>query len=167
MNQGDVFSTPEEAVRQLAAELRELRELLREVSAKLSRIETRAKRTFPSAFPPAQKRALSEGSPPGVETPSISPDEALRIYDEVVVMARNAKREEAERRLASMAVADLVLVVKEIGLSIGKSKPSSKLLIAKILGRAKESVMLSQHTTRGESTDAPPDPPLTTRSTDR
>jgi len=156
MNPDDFFSTPEEAVKQLALELRELREMLREMSAKLSRIETRAKRTFPSGFPAKPKRPQGTQPDSGLEPPTISPDRALQLYDELVIMVRNGNRDGAERQLGSMGVSDLALLVKELGLSAGKSKPSSKFLISRILGRAKESVMLSKHASRDDSTSATP-----------
>ena len=148
MNHSDVFSTPEETIKQLSLELREVRDLLREAVSKLSRIETRARRVFPSAFPPTTKQGRGPGQSPAEGTSTISPEQALQIYDEVVVLARTGKPEEVERRLASIATPDLVLLAKELGLPGGKNKPSPKQLIAKILGRVKESIMLSKHTYR-------------------
>jgi len=48
----DLFNTPTEEVNRLVAEVHETKELLRDVSSKLSHIETRLKRVFPTAFPP-------------------------------------------------------------------------------------------------------------------
>jgi uncharacterized protein YukE len=53
-----MFRTPEEEVKELVKELRELKDVLREISSKVTHIETRAKRAFPAAFP---NRVLKNG----------------------------------------------------------------------------------------------------------
>jgi hypothetical protein len=46
-----------------------------------------------------------------------------------------------------------VSFLKELGLPLGKSKPSKKRLTNAILGRVKQSVMLSQHSIRPRNRD--------------
>lgn len=145
-----MFRTPEEEVKELVKELRELKDILREISSKVAHIEARAKRTFPVAFPKA---------PPGLkppplritDPPTISPQEAVRLYDDLVVIAKQGDKEEVQRRLEKMALPDLSLLSRELGVSLGKSKPSRKVLINGVLGRINESMMLSTSSFRQRS----------------
>jgi hypothetical protein len=45
----DIFRSKEEEAKEVAAEIRELKDIMREVSGKLGRIEGRLKRAFPEA----------------------------------------------------------------------------------------------------------------------
>ena len=120
--------------------------MLREVSTKLSKLETRAKRAFPSvaATKPIRRKA-QQGER---ELPQITSDDAMRIYDRVVEKAGSGAHEEAMALLGEMALADLLVLHKEVGLPRGKSKPSKKAIVSDLLGRVKQSVMLSQHSNR-------------------
>lgn len=137
-----MFRTPEEEVKELVKELRELKDVLREISSKVTHIETRAKRAFPAAFPKA---------PPGprppvpkiTDPPTISQQEALKLYDDLVVLAKQGDKGEVQHRLEKMGLPDLSLLSRELGVSLGKSKPSRKALIHGVLGRINESMMLS------------------------
>lgn len=137
-----MFRTTEEEIRELVKELRELKDVLREISGKVAQVEARAKRAFPAAFPKTQPGQRSP-APKLTDPPTISPQEALRLYDDLVVMAKQGDKEQAQRRLESMGLADLFLLSRELGVSLGKSKPSRKTLLNGVLGRINESVMLS------------------------
>lgn len=144
-----MFRTPEEEVKELARELRELKEVLREILNKATQIEARARRTFPAAFPKAP-----ESRPPALkltDPPTISPQEALRLYDDLVLMAKHGNKEEVQRRLETMGLPDLALLARELGVSLGKSKPSRKALLKGVLGRINESMMLSTSSLRQRS----------------
>jgi hypothetical protein len=149
----DLFNTASEEVARLIAEVRETKELLRELSSKLSRIDTRLRRAFPPAFAKEKERKTRGGMSAGHEAPTISPEQATALYEELVGLARENRFEEVQNRLSSLSVADLSLLRQELGASLGKRKPSPKTLIELILGRIKESVMLSKHTNRQELLD--------------
>lgn len=137
-----MFRTTEEEIKELVKEIRELKEVLREISGRIKQIEARAKRAFPAAFP---KKAAGQKSPPLELTApmTISPQEAIKLYDELVVMAKQGDKGAVQQRLEMMALPDLSLLSRELGISLGKSKPSRKVLINGVLGRINESIMLS------------------------
>lgn len=153
MTAQDIFRSKEEEAKQVAAEIRELKEIVREVSGKLGRIETRMKRAFPEAFVATPRRSDSTAH----AIPTLSPQQALQIYDQLVESARGGDRENVQRRLNEVGVADLGLMVRELGVSLGKKKSSRKSLTAAIIARINESVMLSRHVSREPSTGHNPD----------
>jgi len=145
-----MFRTTEEEIRELVKELRELRDVLREISGRVTQIEARAKRAFPAAFP--KKTAGPKSPAPKLtDPPTISSQEALKLYDELVVMAKQDNKGEVRQRLEKMILPDLFLLSRELGVSLGKSKPSRKSLINGVLGRINESRMLSTSSLRQRS----------------
>lgn len=135
-----------EDVEALAGELRDLKEILREVSGKLGRIKKRLRLFFPESFPSPERR--KEKSSDLQETPpTITPQRALELYSELVDMARTGREQQVEARVANLEIADLALLVKELGAPLGK-KPSKTALTKSLMGRLKESIMLSRHTVR-------------------
>jgi len=143
----NLFNTPADEIDRLVTELRETKEALRDLSGKLTRIETRLKRVFPQAFPKAIKerkeKPLSENQPT-----SLTPETAMVLYEELVQHARNDRLEQVSNRLSSLSIPDLSFLRRELGASLGKRKPTAKTLIEAIVGRIRESVMLSKHTDR-------------------
>lgn len=148
----DLFTTPAEEVNRVAAELRETKEALRELSGNLTRIETRLKRAFPEAFSKVRGSA-KERTSAGEALTTLTSDAAKALYEELVEEARKSGFESARERLAGFSVPDLAFLRRELGASLGKKKPSAKVLIDAILGRIRESVMLSKHTNRQELLD--------------
>lgn len=148
----DLFNTPTEEVDRLVMELRETKDALRELSGKLTRIETRLKRVFPRAFP-ARQMGTKQKAASGQEPPTLTPESAIALYGELVELATKGQIEEVQRRLSSANLSDLSFLRRELGAPLGKKKPSPKTLIDSILGRIKESVMLSKHTNRRELLD--------------
>lgn len=145
-----MFRTPEDELKELVKELRELKDVLREISSKVAHMETRAKRAFPTAFPktPAGPRAAA----PKITDPStISQTEALKLYDDLVALAKQGDKGEVQRSLEKMILPDLLLLSRELGVSLGKRKPSRKVLMNAILGRINESIMLSASSFRQKS----------------
>jgi hypothetical protein len=142
MRQDVMFRTPEEEVKELVKELRELKDVLRQISSKVAHIEARAKRAFPAAFPKASPGPRPP-APKISDPPTISQKEALKLYDDLVVLAKQGDKGEVQDRLEKMALPDLSLLSRELGVSLGKSKPSRKALISGVLGRINESMMLS------------------------
>jgi hypothetical protein len=115
---------------------------MREISRKLSNLELRAKRAFPNA---ARRVELAKPRSNISEPPTLSAEAALQRYDQIVERARLGAHGEANELLNQMNLPDLHLMFKELGLSLGKSAPSKKIIISGILGRVKQSVMLSHH----------------------
>lgn len=147
-----MFRSPEEEARELAKELRELKELLRGISGKIAQIEARARRAFPTTF--AKMARPSSGGQKPTDPPTISPQEALRLYDDLVQLAKGGNKNEAQDRLQEMMLPDLALLARELGVSLGKSKPSRKTLVNGVLGRISESMMLSTSGLRQRSEKA-------------
>lgn len=153
MNEQDVFNTPEQEAKLLAGEIHEVKDVLRELSRKLSRIEARAKRAFPTAFQKSPARVKGGASRMASATPTMTVEQVMRVYDEVVEQAKGGNIEETRKRLEAMEVPDLNLLRTELGASIGKKKPSKPVLMEAILGRVNESVMLTKHTNRSQLID--------------
>lgn len=133
----------------LVTEVHETRETLKELSNKLSHIETRLKRAFPLAFPKKNPGRPSK-TPAEQEPPTITAEQALALYEELLQHAKKEQFDEVRNRLQSLGTADLSFLRRELGGSLGRRKPSQKTLIEIILRRLKESVMLSKHTNRQE-----------------
>jgi hypothetical protein len=150
MNEKHTFRSKEEEVSNLLEELAALRELIREIAKKLTNIEARTKRAFPSA---ATKTVARRGEANADPIPAFSSQDALALYDQVVELAKSGAHDEATDRLAQQSLPNLVVLSKELGLPLGKSKPSRKRLTNAILGRVKQSLMLSQHSTRPRNRD--------------
>ncbi len=148
MNQENMFRTPEQEAQELAREIRELKEILREISRKLGQIESRVKRAFPSALPTGSTASRRVRTPKLGDEPTLTPQAALKLYDELVQVAKEGNREEVQRRLENLYLPDLALLCRELGVSLGKKKPSRKTLLNGVLGRVNESVMLSTSSLR-------------------
>jgi hypothetical protein len=146
----DLFNTPREELLRLADEIRETKELLRDVSGRMSRIETRMKRSFPTLFPKAPLAETSHAQPEGQGQPTLTPEQVMGVYEELVDQGRRGELQPVRQRLAEIGVADLNLMRRELGASLGTKKPSRRSLEEAVIGRIRESVMLSKHTHRSE-----------------
>src|SRR5258708_25022877 len=135
-----MFRTPEEAVEELIREIRSVKDGLREISGRVTQIESRVKRAFPTAA--AKSQVSSKVSAKVTDPPSISRDDALMLYDELVAMAKEGKKDQVQQRLNNLALPDLALLSRELGVSLGRKKPSRNPLVAGVLGRLNESVLL-------------------------
>ena len=143
MKSKDIFNTPEEEIKRLAGEIGEVKKTLGELSRVLSRIETRVKRAFPSSYPKTKPLPTKK-----VEHTLLTTEKGLHFYDELVCQARAGENSAVHNRLSSTNIDDLKMLRKELGISLGKKKPSTKVLVEAIMGRINESVMLSKHTDR-------------------
>jgi len=155
MSDRDLFNTPEEEVKRLAEEIRQVKEMLRELSRTVSRIETRVKRAFPTTYPKAVSTRQKNTSRKD-EKPSLSSEEAMLLYDRLVKQAKDEGFDSIYSKLSSMSVADLSVLRKELGVTLGKKKPTVKTLVDAVMGRIRESTMLSKHINRGQSLKSPP-----------
>ena len=149
----DMFNTPPEEARQLAEELRQVKDVLKDISRKMTQLETRAKRAFPSAFPKPSPRQRGQTKTPSAEPPTMTREQVMAIYDQAVKMAKEGDVEGARKQMEAMELGNLNLLRMELGASIGKKKPSKAALLGAILGRLNESVMLTKHTNRQELID--------------
>ncbi|MBZ5497787.1 MAG: hypothetical protein LAP85_15395 [Acidobacteriia bacterium] len=149
----DIFNTESDEARMVAQELRELKEVLQDVSRKLARIEARAKRAFPGVFSKSPPRSSGTSSGNAMTAPTMTVEQVMSIYDEVVGLAKAGDRHAARRRLDELAVPDLNLLRTELGASLGKRKPSKPALLDAVISRVNESVMLTKHTSRKELID--------------
>jgi hypothetical protein len=144
----DLFNTPADEVTRLAKELSETKEAVRELSGKLGRIETRLRRVFPEAFAKSTRARKHDSTKGSDEATTLTPTTAMEFYELLVEAAKNNRFEEVRQKLSSLSHADLSFLRRELGASLGKKKPSPKALTEAIIGRIRESVMLSKHTNR-------------------
>ena len=125
------FRTTEEEVSRMLDELAVLRELLREISGRLSRLEMRAKRAFPAVV--VTRKETKRANNGRNLLPQITAAEALQIYDHVVEEARAGEHKKATDLLEQLPLPDLLLLHKEVGLTRSESKPSRKAIISSLL----------------------------------
>ncbi|MCX7045480.1 MAG: hypothetical protein NTX50_08365 [Candidatus Sumerlaeota bacterium] len=148
MSENNLFNTPEQEIGILSREMKETRDILRDLSRKISRIELRTKRAFPSALSDAPPRIKDKADK--ITKPTMSTEEAMHFYDELVEQAKRGNIEDIIKRLDTIELSDLNLLRIELGASLGKKKPSRQVLIETILGRINQSVMLVKHVNRQE-----------------
>jgi hypothetical protein len=145
MNRDGAFRTPEQEVSRLLDEFASVREQMREIAATLSRLELRVKRAFPQVV--ANKQAKSAGKGAKAEA-TLTSEQALELYDRTVQQVKDGAPDEALDLLKELPLPDLLVLHRELGLTIGHGKPSRKAVLNGIAGRVKQSVMLSQHSNR-------------------
>ena len=150
MNEENPFNTPSEEVKRLIEEVRETREALRDVSKRLSQIEVRMQRAFPR-LTPKKERSTRGGVRGAAAESTMTPEQAIGAYDEMVELARKDDHAGVHDKLAGLGLGDLNLLRQELGASIGKKKPSRRVLEEAIIGRIRESVLLSRHSNRQEA----------------
>ncbi|NJK66892.1 MAG: hypothetical protein HC789_07000 [Microcoleus sp. CSU_2_2] len=127
---------------QLVDEIGELKEILREVSRKLTRIETKVKRGVTSA---SSKTSDFQNSP---ATADLSAENILQVYEELRLKAKNGKEQEVREKLLAMTATDLNLMCCELGMPPSSKNPSRRKMFELIIGRIKQSLMLSRHIDR-------------------
>ncbi len=158
MNEENPFNTTGEEAKRLVEEFRETKEAVREVSKRLSRIEVRMQRAFPSLMPKKAGNRREKEESVAAE-PTLAPEEAMHVYDELVELARKDNHQSVHDRLAGLGVADLNVLRQELGASLGKKKPSRKALEEAVIGRIRESVLLSRHSNREQTANRPDSAP--------
>lgn len=141
-----------EDVEILAREITELKEVLRDVSGKLGRMEKRLRLFFPASFPSNERREGKKEEHQG-NLPAMTSEQRLALYSELLELGRSGQQLPLENRLEKISTEDLALLVKELGAPVGK-KPSRIRLTKSLMGRLKQSVMLSRHAAR-PSLEAP------------
>jgi hypothetical protein len=131
-------------------EIGELKAILREVSKKLTRIEAQVKR---GGLSPGSKTselpAVAVAAAADVEKPAnLSADNVLEVYEELRLQAKKGHELEVRQKLAAMSATDLNLMCCELGMPPSSKNPSRKKMFELIIGRIKQSLMLSRHIDR-------------------
>ena len=133
---------------QLVDEISELKEILREVSKKLTRIETKVRRGAIPATPKISESTVSQLDETTDKPANLSAEQVIQIYEQLRLKAKNGKEEEVRKKLLSMTATDLSLICLELGMPPTAKNPSRKKMIEVIIGRIKQSLMLSRHIDR-------------------
>ena len=139
------FRNKEEEVVRLLEEFSELKRMLKTISSQLTRLETRIKVNFPAATKQVENRraAFSKQT-----TSTLTSERAQQEFESIVQIARSGTAAEAENYLERHAGPDLLVIAKEVGVSFKTSKPSIKAMREAILGKVRESILLSHHNRR-------------------
>lgn len=128
-------------------EIGELKAILREVSKKLTRIEAQVKRGGLSAG--SKTSELPAVAVADVEKPvNLSADNVLEVYEELRLQAKKGHELEVRQKLSAMSATDLNLMCCELGMPPTSKNPSRKKMFELIIGRIKQSLMLSRHIDR-------------------
>lgn len=131
----------------LVDEIGELKEILREVSKKLTRIEAQVKRGGLSAG--SKTSELPAVAVADVEKPAnLSTENVLEVYEELRLQAKKGHELEVRQKLSAMSATDLNLMCCELGMPPTSKNPSRKKMFELIIGRIKQSLMLSRHIDR-------------------
>ena len=128
-------------------EIGELKAILREVSKKLTRIEAQVKRGGLSAgYKTSELPAIAVAD---VEKPAnLSTHNVLEVYEELRLQAKKGHELEVRQKLSAMSATDLNLMCCELGMPPSSKNPSRKKMFELIIGRIKQSLMLSRHIDR-------------------
>ncbi|OCR02464.1 hypothetical protein BCD67_00815 [Oscillatoriales cyanobacterium USR001] len=147
MKKEEILQLDEEEIVQLTDEIAELKGIMREISKKLTRIESKVKRRLISTSKISGLKtdplAFSEE-----KTENLSPEQVLEVYEQLRLKAKEGNEEEVKEKLADLNLNDLTLLCSELGASVGGKSPSRKKMIDAIIGRIKQSLMLSRHIDR-------------------
>jgi hypothetical protein len=129
----------------LLDELYELRVALGDITRKLARVESVVKCVFPNAIAPREATSKRDRSTAG-DLPTMNRDQALAFFDQLRDLAAGNGTEAALRKLDELSIANLGFLARELGAAIGKKKQSRRVLANEVLGRVRQSIMLTQHT---------------------
>lgn len=133
---------------ELVDEISDLKEILREVSKKLTRIENKVRRGAISATLKVSEPTVSQLDETTDKPANLSADQVIQIYEQLRLKAKNGNEEEVRKKLSSMSATDLSLICLELGVPPSAKNPSRKKMIEVIIGRIKQSLMLSRHIDR-------------------
>jgi hypothetical protein len=129
-------------------EIGELKEILREVSKKLTRIEAQVKRGGLYAGSKTSEPAVAVAAADVEKPANLSADNVLEVYEELRLQAKKGHELEVRQKLAAMSANDLNLMCCELGMPPSSKNPSRKKMFELIIGRIKQSLMLSRHIDR-------------------
>jgi len=141
----DILAAAEQESGGLVDEIGELKAILREVSKKLTRIETQVKRGVISAgSKTSELPTVADVAKPA----NSSAGSVLEVYEELRLQAKNGDELEVRQKLSAMSATDLNLMCCELGMPPSSKNPSRKKMFELIIGRIKQSLMLSRHIDR-------------------
>jgi hypothetical protein len=140
----DDFRSPTEELNHLLKQVTEIKDALREIGARVLQIERHVKRAFGVAADSEKKQPAQPRRQTALPPPTVTPAEALKLFDELLPLLRSAGPDGVRKRLSSVEVSDLKLLVQELGAPL-PSKPSRSALTSAILSRASESILLSRN----------------------
>ena len=145
MRKKEILAASEQESGGLVEEIGELKEILRDVSRKLTRLETQVKRGVLSAG------SKTSDIPTGADVnkpANLSAANVLEVYEELRLQAKNGNEEEVRQKLLAMSATDLNLMCCELGMPPSSKNPSRKKMFELIIGRIKQSLRLSRHIDR-------------------
>ena len=147
MSEQNFFRSKEEELQRLTQEIAELKSAMKEMAASLSRIERHVKRSF--GLPPKTKSQIKDkparkAAEQKREKPTITPEEALKLFDEFSEDWDADNPSLVKDKLQEMTLPNLKLIAHELGVTF-KGKPSKKTLCEGIMGRLNERAMLSRN----------------------
>lgn len=147
MSEQNFFRNKEEELERLTKEIADLKATMKVMASSLSRIERHVKRSFgipPKSKPSSKPITSRKGTERKKEEPTITADDALRIFDELSESWGKEETTLIDGKLQEMIVPDLKLIAHELGLTFN-GKPSKKTLCSGILSRLNERSMLSRN----------------------
>ncbi|MEG4319696.1 MULTISPECIES: hypothetical protein [unclassified Microcoleus] len=141
----DILAAGEQKSGGLVDEISELKAILREVSKKLTRIEDQVKQGVLSAG----SKTSELPTVADVDQPAnLSAGNVLEVYEELRLQAKKGHELEVRQKLSAMSATDLNLMCCELGMPPSSKNPSRKKMFELIIGRIKQSLMLSRHIDR-------------------
>ncbi|MEG4504424.1 hypothetical protein QUA81_10550 [Microcoleus sp. F6_B4] len=145
MSKKEILAASEQESAGLVEEIGELKEILRDVARKLTRLETQVKRGVISA---GSKTSDISGGADVNKPANLSARNVLEVYEELRLQAKNGNEEEVRQKLLAMSATDLNLMCCELGMPPSSKNPSRKKMFELIIGRIKQSLRLSRHIDR-------------------
>ncbi|MEG3931530.1 MULTISPECIES: hypothetical protein [unclassified Microcoleus] len=145
MSKKEILAASQQESGGLVEEIGELKEILRDVARKLTRLETQVKRGVISAG------SKTSDIPTGADVnkpANLSAANVLEVYEELRLQAKNGNEEEVRQKLLAMSATDLNLMCCELGMPPSSKNPSRKKMFELIIGRIKQSLRLSRHIDR-------------------
>lgn len=145
MSKKEILAASEQESGGLVEEIGELKEILRDVARKLTRLETQVKR---GVLSPVSKTSDTPSSGDVNKPANLSAGNVLEVYEELRLQAKNGNEEEVRKKLLAMSATDLNLMCCELGMPPSSKNPSRKKMFELIIGRIKQSLRLSRHIDR-------------------
>ena len=142
------FRNEKEELEHLVQEIEAVKNTIREIGVTVSRIERHVKRAFD--VPKLSKerdlrKKCHEPTKVQTETPTMSANEVLMVFDELSILFGEGQGPTVEDRLEKMTIPDLQLLANQLGVTF-RSRPSKKRLYSGIIRRLNERRMLSKNT---------------------
>lgn len=138
------FRSREQELEHVGRQLGEVKEALREIAARVGLMERHLKRAFGVSKLPGQSSSTRPRNSDAADQPTIAREQVRQLFDELTREWKEESPEQVEEKLRSMGNPNLKLVAHELGVSFSGTA-SRKSLVAGIIGRINESIMLSRN----------------------